>query len=231
MKVLIAVSSCSCYEENHQSMRDTWLKEAVRLGMDYRFFLENCTVPRQDSIATNSDEWGMTDRLKYKLRWAQKNGYDFVFSCFPDTYARPDRMLKCGFNEYDYFGCVFRYPGRESTPYCQGGAGYLVSRRVMDIISAEASSYPNDDCWLGDVLYKHRVSMHHSEDFRQWAGSPLKDNTIVTSHLSYASNSLGVPYTAKFMYEEHKKWLDSGGTLDTGIPHLKERVLRWKQRL
>lgn len=230
MKILIAISSCEKFEYNHQSMRDTWLAEATSLGMDYRFFLERDANTKPDAVVTDSDDWGMTDRLKAKLKWALSRDYDYVFSCFPDTYARPDRMLRCGFDKYDYFGCVYKHPGPSSTPYCQGGAGYLVSHEVMDIVSKEPFSYLNDDCWLGDVLHGKKIRRGHSVDFRQWDGSPLKDNTIITSHLSHASNSLGVPYTAKFMYDEHQKWLDSGGTLEVNVPALKGRSLRWERR-
>jgi len=215
MKILIAISSLSQYEDNHKSMRDTWLPEASNLGMDYRFFVEHVDRPvrpfagelpayKPDSMAV---EGSMTDRLKFKLQWAYERGYDYVFSCYPDTYARPERMLTCGFDHHDYFGNVYCYPGGKA--YCQGGAGYLVSRRVMEAVAKNHTSYPNDDCWLGDAMYRAGIPATHSEDFKQWAGSPAKSNTIVTSHLSYASNALEVPYTAKFMYDEHKKWMDS----------------------
>jgi len=231
MKILIAVSSCSRYEDNHQSMRDTWLPEASRLGMNYRFFVENGGISKADTIVTENEDWAMTCRLKAKLRWAHQQGYDYVFSCFPDTYARPDRLLTSGFDKFDYFGSVFKHSSPGATYYCHGGAGYFLSRKAMEIVARQTTSYLNDDCWLGDMLSGTCILMGHSDGFRQFAGSPLRDNTIITSHLSHTSNSLGVPYTSKFMYDEHKKFLDSGGTLDTSVPHLQERALRWKRRL
>lgn len=230
MRILIAISSCSRYEDNHQSMRDTWLPEATALGMDYRFFVEKGGIEKADTIATENEDWAMTCRLKYKVGWAYQQGYNYVFSCFPDTYARPDRLLSCGFDKFDYFGSVFKHASVGATFYCHGGAGYFLSRRAMEMVTKETSSYLNDDCWLGDTLNKMGVLRGHSDDFRQFAGSPLKENTIVTSHLSHASNSLGVPYSASFMYAEHKKWKDSGGVLDTHIPFLQERTLRWKRK-
>jgi hypothetical protein len=40
MKPLIAISSCGDFESNgcNQAMRDTWLKDAVALGLPYKFF-------------------------------------------------------------------------------------------------------------------------------------------------------------------------------------------------
>ena len=107
----------------------------------------------------------------------------------------------------------------------------MLSKEAMEVVIRQDTSYLNDDCWLGDMFNGTRITRGHSEDFRQFAGSPSKDNTIITSHLSYISNSFGVPYTAKFMYDEHKKWIDSGGTLDLSVALPKERALRWKRRL
>lgn len=230
MKILIAISSCERYEANHQSMRDTWLREAVSLGMDYRFFVEKGAKEKDDVVITENEDWAMTCRLKAKVRWAFSRDYDYIFSCFPDTYARPDRLLSSGFEKFDYLGNVFKHSSQGATPYCHGGAGYFIGRRAMECVLEEESSYLNDDCWLGDVLYRKGISRGHSEDFKQYAGSPVKDNTIITSHLSHASNSLGVPYEAKFMYEEHKKWVDSGGVLIPSSP-LQKKALRWKKRL
>jgi hypothetical protein len=212
-------------------MRDTWLPEATRLGIDYKFFVEKGETSKHDIIVTDNEDWDMTCRLKAKVIWAYYNGYDYVFSCFPDTYVRSDRLLTCGFEKFDYFGSVYKHASPGATFYCHGGAGYLLSREAMKVVERQTSSYLNDDCWLGDMLNTTAISRGHSEDFRQFSGSPTKDNSIVTSHLSYKSNSLGVPYEAKFMYAEHQQWLDSGGVLITDISRPKERELRWKRRL
>jgi hypothetical protein len=231
MKILVAISSCLQFEDNHQSMRDTWLPEAVSLGIDYRFFVEQGESSKPDVVTTDNEDWAMTCRLKSKMHWAFHRGYDYLFSCFPDTYVRSDRLLTSGFERFDYFGSVFKHASPGATFYCHGGAGYLLSKGAMEVALRETTSYLNDDCWLGDVLSPSRMVRGHSDDFRQFVGSPTKDNTIVTSHLSYKSNSLGVPYNASFMYAEHKQWIDSGGVLNTNSPILKERALRWKRRL
>ena len=232
MKILIGISSCVKYEHNHQAMRETWLSEASSLGMDYKFFVEKSErYSKNDTIVTDNEEWAMTCRLKSKVKWAYDHSYDYIFSCFPDTYVRSDRLLTSRFNRFDYFGSVFKHASFGATFYCHGGAGYTLSRRAMPFVFNEESSYLNDDCWLGDVLNRTDITRGHSDDFKQYEGSPLKDNSIITSHLSHKSNSLGVPYEPKFMYEEHKQWLDSGGTLDMNLPRFQERVLRWKRRL
>lgn len=200
MRVLIAISSLKQYEENHQAMRITWLGDAIKAGMDYHFFL--------------SDTISMTDKLKQKMNFALEQGfYDYMFSCFPDTYARPERLLLSGFENFDYFGSVFKHPSPGATLYCQGGAGYFLSRKAMEIATSNPTSYLNDDCWLGDVLSREDVSLGHTEDFRQWAGSPLRSNNVVTSHLSDSSHyqrrlDLGI---AGCILDEQKNWNASEG--------------------
>ena len=200
MRVLIAISSLKQYEDNHQAMRMTWLGDAIKAGMDYRFFL--------------SDTISMTDKLKQKMNFALKQCfYDYMFSCFPDTYACPERLLLSGFESFDYFGSVFKYDNPGSTLYCHGGAGYFLSRKAMEIAANNPTSYLNDDCWLGDVLSREDVSLGHTEDFRQHEGSPLRSNNVVTSHLSDAAHyqrrlDLGI---AGCILDEHKNWIASEG--------------------
>ncbi len=229
MKILVAISSCAHYEPNHIAMRETWLPAALSVDMDYAFFIERGHASEYDIVSTGAEYGDMTARLKFKLAWGYDHGYDFVFSCFPDTYARPERILTSGFDKFDCFGTVYKHPSEGATPYCQGGAGYLVSRRVMELVKANPTCYMNDDCWLGDVLHNSGLTMGHSEDFKQWAGRPEASNTIITNHLSYVSNSLGVPYTPKFMYDEHQHWLDSGGLDVPHAIHSPKRILRWQR--
>jgi hypothetical protein len=218
MKILIAISSCDSYERSgiNQSQRDTWLPDAVALGMDYKFFHGLGAEPKDDVVLLDVDDLpgGLTDKLKAKVRYAFARGYDFVFACFPDTYAVPSRLLASSFDQYDYFGDVWKGAGATDSFYCHGGAGYFLSRKSCEIISKNETSYPNDDCWVGDVLSRPDVSMACCRDFRQFAGSPYKSNSVATSHLSDGSHHKDVEdykYEADYMYREHQQWLDSVG--------------------
>jgi hypothetical protein len=218
MRILIAVSGCQLYENNgvNQSMRDTWLPGAVALGIDYKFFHGRGCTPGPDIVLLDINDAydGVTEKLKGKVRWAYEHGYDYVFPCFADTYAVPERLLACGFDKFDYFGDVNKGVSYDATFYCHGGAGYFLSRRAMEVINRNTTSYVNDDCWVGDVLSGTDTTMGNSEDFRQYIGSPRRDNCIVTSHLSDSSHHPGVhpfTYSGDYMYAEHKAWLESTG--------------------
>jgi hypothetical protein len=206
-RVLVALSSCQSYENDgrNQSVRDTWLKDLPE-GWDYRFFHGRSALPKDDVIVVNCDD-GMNDlthKTQGKLRWAVEHGYDFVFCCFPDTYACVERLVACGFENHDYVGTFYCHPG--GIPYCQGGAGYFLSRRAAEIVAAaNLPHYIAEDCIVGDTLFRHNVRRFDCADFHQSGEGPLKRNTTITSHLS---TRLG-GHTVKSAYQERQNWVDS----------------------
>ena len=207
-RILIAISSCQAYEDNglSQPMRDTWLPEAVALGMDYKFFYGKGAKERDDVVIVNAHDayFDLTTKTKEKIRWALWQGYDYMFACFTDTYAAPERLLSSGFEQYDYYGDVYCHP--KGTPYCQGGPGFFLSKRAMEILNRATSNYPNEDCWIGDVLAGHNIMRGDSKDF-VWNGhlegmGPSKTSTHITAHLSNAEGG----YKAALMYAKHAQW-------------------------
>ena len=209
-RILIAISSCQNYEDNglSQPMRDTWLPEAVLLGMDYKFFYGRGAKKRDDVVVVDAAADGyydLTTKTKEKIKWALFQGYDYMFACFTDTYAAPERLLSSGFEKSDYFGDVYCHA--DGKPYCQGGQGYFLSRRAMELLNDDPTNYPNEDCWVGDVLYKHpEIKCGDSKNF-VWCGhldgaGPTKNNTHITAHLSNADGG----YTAAMMYAKHRQW-------------------------
>ena len=107
-KLLIAISSCQSYEDAglNQPLRDTWLSDAVKQGIDYKFFHGSGSRYKEDVVIVNRNDqyYDLTSKTKEKLHWAMLQGYDYVFACFPDTYACPERLLSCGFENHDYMG-------------------------------------------------------------------------------------------------------------------------------
>jgi hypothetical protein len=207
MRLLVAISSCEYYENKglNDPQRNTWLVDAVKLGMDYKFFHGKGSTPKEDVIVLDVDDGmgGVTDKQKGKLEWAYNNGYDYVFSCYPDTYACASRLLSCGFNNFDYLGYVHQHPG--GNPYCQGGCGYFLSRKAYEIAYRATTSYVNDDCWMGDTLLAAGIRPTNNNDFTNCGPGPKKDNTSITVHLSTQPGG----YVGTNMYNEHNLWLES----------------------
>src|SRR6266566_7396131 len=106
MKLLIAISTCEAYEllGVNDAARKTWLPQAAENGFDVRFFIGTGGTPHEGTeLLDVPDDY---NSLCYKthacLRWAVKHDYAFVFSSYPDTYIRPERLRNSGFEQYDY---------------------------------------------------------------------------------------------------------------------------------
>jgi hypothetical protein len=201
--VLIAISSCEQFEREglNTPLRETWLPDAKALGMDVKFFHGVGAAPKEDVVVLNvvDELYGLTEKLKGKCRWAIEQGYDYIFSCFPDTYTCPQRLPFAN----DYLGNVHQFTG--SVPFVQGGPGVILSRKSCEILSNDPSSYLNDDCWAADVLSKHRINAVHHPGFTAFGPGPLRNNSSITNHLS--TQPCG--YTGDNLRAEHKRWLES----------------------
>jgi hypothetical protein len=206
MKVLVAISSCQRYEDSglNNPIRETWLPALSSIGWDYKFFHGEGSTPKDDVVVLPVEDalFGLTEKAKAKLKWAYSN-YDYVFSCFPDTYAVPERLLTCGFEYSDYLGNVYRFP--KSSAFCQGGPGYFLSRSACLRVFSCSKSYLNDDCFIGDVLDSEQVKRIDHRGFTAFGPGPLKSNQNITNHLSTQPGG----FTAEGMKAEHRRWLES----------------------
>jgi hypothetical protein len=162
LKVLVAVLACDepAYVARRRACEETWANTGL---CDVRFFTaKDLNIPdRANSCKT--DERGFYTsageclgyRVREICRWALAHGYDYVFKCDDDTYVYIDRLLKSGFQQFDYSGHV--WVGITPNPFCSGGAGYWLSRKAMEVIAAqpdEKSNEPLEDVWVGDTLVK-----------------------------------------------------------------------------
>jgi hypothetical protein len=225
MKLLVAVSSCQSFEENgsNQTIRDCWLNECSANGLDYKFFHGHGAEPKDDVVLVDCpDDYGhLTFKTRENRRWALANGYDFVFQCFPDTYCRPERLVCCGFQDFDYFG-DFRSEHASPDNYPSGGCGYWTSRRVNELLlDAPITGVWRDDItpyaedlWIGKILARYAargLKYFDNPNFinRGTRGDgPLKSNTIISTHLSCPDR-----YYPERMWEKHSQWLRSQQSL------------------
>ncbi len=207
MNILIGISSCQAFENSglNKPIRDTWLPDAYGMSIDVLFFHGAGAVETHNTILLPVEDGmgGLTEKAKAKAKWAFDNSYDFMFSCFPDTYVCPGRLLGSDFQHYDYLGREHQHPG--GAPYCQGGPGYFLSRKAMRTLFENTTSYLNDDCWVGDVLNRGDIKRGDSKEFSHLGPGPLRTNSTITNHLSTQPGG----YVGTNMYEEHRRWLDS----------------------
>jgi hypothetical protein len=206
-RVLVAISSCEQYERDglNAPPRETWLADAKAKGWDYKFFHGSGATPKEDVEVVNCPDeyYALTDKTKAKIRYALEHGYNFCFMCFPDTYACTERLFTCGFESYDYYGNVYQHPG--GPRYCQGGPGFFLSRKAMEIINSSNKSYPNEDTFIGDLLHAAGVAPVECLGFKNLGPDPLRTNNSITNHLSTQPSG----YTGENMRAAHRSWLNS----------------------
>lgn len=235
MKLFIAISSCENWEQSglNNPIRETWLADATKAGIPYKFFHGKGSTPKEDVVVLDCDDSyrHLAAKFKTKTQWFMQQDYDYMFACQPDCYSRPERLLSCGFEKYDYFGGVYHY-GEEwhlknnvsgALPslgyYCQTGAGLFLSRKACSIVAEDNTpsmhrdgtleDINSEDAWVGQALLRKGVLPKHSDEFKIWMvrGQPMRGNNVITSHLSYVEGAMG--YKPERMYRLHQEWLNS----------------------
>ena len=111
--------------------------------------------------------------------WALTHGCDYVFNCFCDTYVDIEKLMHSGFEEHDFIGMTY------DTNRCpQGGGGYWLSKKCLEILVSAHVDFWADDGWAGFTLPKHGVLLHNDLRYGQYPdGVPTPQNDIITTHL------------------------------------------------
>jgi hypothetical protein len=199
MKVLIAVLSCELYRTNgnNQALRDTWLPCIV--GADYKFFMgqgSKCTQPDEVYLDVQDDYSNVTYKAKEMYKWAASKDYDYVFKCFPDTYVCPERLLRSGFEKYDYSGNFACKP--PTGTYVCGGTGCWISRRAYNVLISKR--IPTEDTVLNpsparplrprfsraperpQTIYPTIIKNIDTWAEDKWSGDVIRDEKTLSMH-------------------------------------------------
>lgn len=234
MKFLIAISSCWDFEKNgnNNALRETWLPDVASFpDLDYRFFVgfgqgaESAELPNDVVLLPDvPDDYGhLTYKTQASLRWAHAQGYSHVFRCFPDTYVRIDRLMACGFRDFDCWGDFRGDPStnevshQRAQNYASGGPGYWLIRRAFELLlEAPVTGVWRDDItpyaedlWVGNILGLHLdLNLRYFDDTKRFInrGShhwPTPENDFISSHLSCPDR-----YDKAMMYAAHAPWAE-----------------------
>jgi hypothetical protein len=147
MRILVGVTNChkAVYPEvlsrkeppNNslcvKSARDTWIKDAIRAGIDVKFFFGGNSPdgrkPEADEVFLPfipDDYDGLVNKVTAMAGWAYSHGYDYLLKVDVDSYVHVQNLLKAmvEFSKWDYVGRGW-------------GLGYLLSRAAMKIVTDE----------------------------------------------------------------------------------------------
>ena len=176
MRLLIAIKSCRQDLERgcHRAIMDTWGKDAIALGIDVVFFTGDWTPakplePGEVILACKDGYDDLPFKTREICRWAVAHSYDFVFLADTDTFIIPERLLKSGFEAYDYYGVIRLEPGKtfpydaidrqgkhwpiaKCYPWASGGIGYFLSGTAVRLVSETEPDHWAEDLWVGQVM-------------------------------------------------------------------------------
>lgn len=229
MKFLVAISSCEKFEKNgwNDAPRDTWLQ-----GVEYKFFHGEGAQEKEDVVVlpVGDDYLSLIEKTRQKFKWCLNQGFDFIFHCYHDTYARPERILSSRFEEVDYMGDYYHVGAVSYGDHCQGGQGYFASRKVLQLMQREPllpepwETY-HEDVWVGKAVTRNSdtLLMRDSRNmvclYKPEDQGPRASNSIMSCHLSairqagydgkYEGREAEWNYKPEYMEKIHTEWLES----------------------
>lgn len=139
----------------------------------------------------------LPQRTNWFCRWAlARDDWDYLFKCDDDTFVAVDRLAN--------FQPAGEYVGAEwqdGVRYGSGGAGYLISRRCVELVAEhmhdqpgpeEKSGFPpfpnalgSEDLIVGDVLTRYGIKLVIDRRFIPYhdqAEPPAEWNDTITTH-------------------------------------------------
>ena len=183
-RILLAVCTCQNHTGKRQAVRETWFPRGVD-GVDARFFM-GCggIMEEEDTVVLDvADDY---DHLPAKVmaffRHALEHfDFDWLFKCDDDTYVDLSRLPDLALDGVDLVGNRFLW--ERGAP--SGGAGYLLSRRIVERLVREGTlpDTGDEDLLIGREAMRLGAVVMATNRLRHNAHSyPRQDNDLVSAH-------------------------------------------------
>jgi hypothetical protein len=182
-RILIGICSCRGMRERRDAVRDTWMRR-MPARIEGVFFVgdgPSCTESDVVCLAVPDGYDSLSVKVHSFYRYAlDRFAFDYLFKCDDDTYVHVERLKALARPAIDFVGSR----EFESQGFASGGAGYLMSRSIVEHFISEPVAPRCDE----DVVFSGRVR----RDRARWAttdalhglGARFPDfaNDMVTGH-------------------------------------------------
>lgn len=201
-RILIGVLSAHDNHEKRKICDETWAgkigtvlylvgepgRPARRAG-GYKLFLD-----------CRDDYENLPWKTIHFCRWALgRDDWDMLGKGDDDCWVSPSRLAAYDFTGKDYVGCLAD-PGdgwAQLPPYASGGAGYFMSRRLVESVAAceRLPEHPRgaEDVVVGQIAKEAGIALSPDPRFLPYADENLRpkaDNEYITGHFRHASLQL-----------------------------------------
>jgi len=189
MRTVIGLLSCQQEFARHRRelCRATWDPIVASLGCDVVFLVggERFCVDGDVLHLVCGDTYPeLPQKTRAFCRWAFDQGYDRLFKADDDTLIHPQRF-QAWLREVegqDYVGNEWQ-PG---VNYGSGGAGYLLSRRGIELVVNQLQKKTGaEDMLVGQIMHRAHIKLKIDTRLIPFGNAercPLPGNDIVTTH-------------------------------------------------
>lgn len=153
-------------------------------------------TPKDDEVALPVPDsyFHLVFKTKAMHKWALENEFDFVFKVDCDTYVDVNRLMKSGFEQYDFCG----WQSSPQYPIVAGGGGYWLSRKALEISANAPIQQWAEDHRISNTLAHAGIKLHN--DVRYSDNLVTRRNNLISTHVGFKAG-----YTPSMMYEAHSK--------------------------
>ncbi len=184
-QILIGVCSCVKASERRDCVRSTWIQQQV-VGVQSCFFIgegEALHEPDCVQLVANDSYDFLPEKVLAFFEYALANlHFDWLFKCDDDTYVHPERLLELCDRGADFIG----NPWLETRGSPSGGAGYMMSRALVERIVSQRTFIPHtgvEDVLIGELAMRLCEASHASPRLSYGNyPAPFLHNNIITAH-------------------------------------------------
>jgi len=237
-KILVGICSCVKAKSRRQAVRETWAQQAPKdIQCSYFVGRSDAFEPEEQAVQLNvNDSYNyLPQKVMAFFEYALENlEFEWLFKCDEDTYLDLERLPELCESGCDFIG----NPWLDERGAPSGGAGYMLSRQLVERIVANKAAIPPigaEDLLIGN-LAKSLCCKSLSTPRLNYGQHPLPlpHNDFISAHW-LSSDSMRALHLlrqgeASFSYlGRHEHWQDSLMFYENGVFCRKEESCggRW----